>query len=296
MEFHMKKIIYYSLIASFIIVLGFGKMSYSRSSNQSTEVLFHQHGTVSEQLRLVFEHLGTSITTLADANTFAQKNLLRAGERWDKQEETPLFLSMQKNRTLLINDLKALGMIDAVVATQREYTYALLMGATRKSVTARFDYLAELIEQGYTFKYIVLLGGERQLRDVEKEGLPETVTTEAQMMAYVCAQKPTLNAQKIILVNAPMIQKEDGTVTRPTTDSTLAHFAQIAPEDGSCLVISGNPYNVRQTKVAQRVLDQSRFPTEGAGGSMPENLDIFVVMDEFARTIYEEYVRFKSGK
>ena len=37
-----------------------------------------------------------------------------------------------------------------------------------------------------------------------------------------------------------MIQNEDGTFTRPTTDSTIVYFAKTAPADGSCLVISNN--------------------------------------------------------
>jgi hypothetical protein len=267
------------------------------SCSRSTEPAFHRNGTLSKKLKAVFNDLEVSVDTLAQANEFAQKNLLRAGERWDKQEETPLYVLMHKKQAALIDDLRALGMIDAVNPTQKSYTYALLMGATKNSVKARLDYLAELVSSGYTFSYIVLLGGERQLRDVEKEGLPETVTTEAHMMEYLCAQYPAFANQKIILVNAPMIQKADGTFTRPTTDSTLVHFSQIAPQDGSCLVISNNPYNVRQTKVTERVLDQSRFPTQGAGRALEEGVvDIFVIMDELARTIYEENVRFTAGK
>lgn len=288
----MKKIISYSLLTAVLLVVGIG--NGCRGHKAPTQ--FHHNGVASEQLRAVFDHLGIPASTLEEANTFAQKNLLRSGERWDKQQETPLFAWIHENQTLLVDDLKAFGMIDAVVPNQKDFTYALVMGATKKSVTARFEYLAELLEQGYTFKYIVLLGGVRELRDVEKENLPAPIQTEAQMMEYVYGQIPTFKDQHMILVNAPMIQKADGTLTRPTTDSTLVHFAQEAPEEGSCLVISGNPYNVRQTKVAQRILDQTRFPTQGAGDAMSAELDIFVVMDEFARTIYEEYTRFKSGK
>jgi hypothetical protein len=271
----------------------FGNVSYSRS----TEPVFYCNGVLSEKVKAVFTDLGVSVDTLAQANEFAQKNLLRSGERWDKQEETPLYVLMHKNQAALIDDVRALGMIDAVNPTEKAYTYALVVGATKKAVMARLDYLAELITSGYGFNYIVLLGGERKLRDIEKEGLPETITTEAQMMEYVCAQYPTFANQKIIPVNAPIIQKADGTFTRLTADSTLIHFAHIAPQDGSCLVISHNPYNVRVTKVAQRVLDQSRFPTQGAGRALQEGIiDIFVIMDEFARTIYEENVRFTAGK
>lgn len=296
----MKRIIGYSMLLCAIIALGLGQISCSRSVESPAHVaesLFQRNGVLAPQLKAVFDHLGVPVDSIGQANAFAQKNLLRTGERWDKQDETELYVLMHEHQAMLIEDLRALGMIDAIAPLQQAYTYALLMGATKKAVTARLDYLAELITQGYTFNYIVLLGGERQLRDVEKEGLPETITTEAQMMEYVCAHYQEFSGQKIILVNAPMIKKEDGTFARPTTDSTLAYFGEIAPETGSCLVISNNPYNVRQTKVAQRVLDQSRFPTQGAGRALEDGVvDIFVVMDELARTIYEENSRFNSGK
>lgn len=290
----MKKIVSCSLILCIAIAFGLGNMSCSRA----TESLFHHNGKITKELKAVFNDLGiSSIETLEQANEFAQKNLVRTGERWDKQQETPVYVMMHDNQAALINDVRALGMIDAVAPLKKAYTYALLMGATKKAVMARLDFLVELFDSGCTFKYIVLLGGERPLRDIEKEGLPETVNTEAQMMEYVCAQYPQFANQNIILVNAPMIAKADGTFVPPATDSTLIHFAKIAPGDGSCLVISNNPYNVRQTKVAQRVLDQSRFPTQGAGRALKEGIvDIFVIMDELARIIYEETLRFKSGK
>jgi len=249
-----------------------------------------KNGTPTKKLKKVFKLLGAPVKTLAEANEFAQKNLLRSGERWDKQTETDLHGVMLKNKAALLKALKELGMINAIHPAHTDYTYALLMGALKERVELRIDILAELIQKGYTFETIVLLGGARELRDEEKEGLPATVTTEAQMMAYLCAQHPLLKDYATILVNAPMIQKTDGTFTRPTTDSTLVHFAQIAPHDGTCLVISNNPYIVRQTMVTRRILDQSRFCTDGAGKEADEDTaDIIMLMDEFARTVYEEF-------
>jgi len=252
--------------------------------------LFHHNGTPTKELMELFEHLGVSITTLAQANEFAQKNLLRTGEYWDKQAETELHRIILKNKTALLKALKALGMINDIMPPQKSYTYALIVGSLKADVVLRLAFLAELIQQGYTFETIVLLGGERQLREEEKEGLPTTVTTESQMMAYLCSQHPLLKNYATIPVNAPMIQKADGTLTRPTNESTLVHFATIAPHDGTCLVITCNPYVQRQTMTARRILDQSRFYTDGAGKENAEDIaNTIMLMDEFARTVYEEF-------
>jgi hypothetical protein len=289
----MKKIIHVSLLASCIAAIGISFTACGRSEDYA----FHNNGNLTEKTKRVFKALGVSVESLPQANEFAQKNLIRTGERWDAQAENELHTRIREQEAVLTDHLKALSMIDAVEPKHKSYTYALLMGALKATVAVRLECLADEMQKGCAFEYIVLLGGERQLRDIEKEGLPESVKTEADMMEYACAQNPLLADKKIIVVNAPMIQKPDGTFTRPTTDSTLVHFAQIAPKDGSCLVISNNPYTVRQTKVAQRILDQSRFPTEGAGpGLNMERTGILNVMDEFARTLYEENVRFSSGK
>lgn len=270
---------------------------YQYHNIQADRSSFHKDGTATERLKNVFKHVGASIETLVQANEFAQKHLLRAGERWDVQEETEVRKKMQENKDLLIEDLRNLGMVDAIDPAQQSYTYALLMGALKLRVEQRLNYLADLINNGYTFDQIVLLGGERPLRDSEKEGLPADVASEADMMKHLFDNHPTLNKYSVLLVNAPMKQKEDGSMARPTTDDTLVHFMKIAPQDGSCLVVSNNPYTVRQTKTAERVLSQSRFPTEGAGEKANfDTVNIDILMDEFARTVYEEYTQFKKNQ
>ncbi len=248
--------------------------------------------TLNDSYRKLFNHLlgDSSITTLEQANKFAQENLLRKGERWDKQDNNPWRDVIYTKTNVLLDDLKSLGMIDAQEPQQKSYTYVLLMGALTPTVQHRLDFLAELKKNGLTFQKIVLLGGERPLRENEKEGLPKNVTTEAHMMNYLCAQHPLLKNDRILVINAPMIKNSDGTFTRPNTDNTIVHFAQTAPTDGSCLVIANNPYIARQTKVTRRLLNQKHFPTDGAGSKINlEKIDIVILMDEFARLIYEEY-------
>ena len=261
-----------------------------RYSNHA-KLLFEQNGFPTPHLRRIFVHLGVPITTLTQANEFAQKNLLRTpgSERWDPQAEKPIIQTIRKHEALLWKDLQALGMMDEIVPTQKSYDYAVLMGGIKKDVLMRLAQLIELEQQGCRFGTVVLLAGARLLRDVEKEGLPVDITTEAHMMVYIYEhhyQAPV--NQKILLASAPAIQKEDGSVVPPTTDSTLVYFAKVAPHDGSCLVVSNQPYVARQTLVAQRILDQSRFPTEGTGKGVAEVTGgIVMFMDEFARTLYE---------
>ena len=283
---------YRNILLAGIVCLSLGSASLS----QAADSLFDKKGIPVKNVSKVFEHLGVSVSTLEQANEFAQKNLLRKGERWDTQEEKEWHAVISDKKALLLNDLESLGMIDSVEPKQKSYRYALVMGATTGSVAKRLDYLASLKQNGLNFKEIVLLGGERQLRDIEKDGLPEHITTEAQMMEYLCAHHATLKNDTALLVNAPMAKHSDGTFIRPNTDDTIVYFSKIAPADGSCLVISNNPYVLRQTKVAQRILDQVRFPTEGAGKKVnPETIDIVMLMDEFARTIYEEYTQAKNN-
>lgn len=239
-------------------------------------------------IKKIFEHVGVEISTLQEANAFAQKNLLLTEDQWFAHKETDIRKKMYTNSALLLHDLKAVGMIDTIKPGKQEYAYVLVMGSFKDDVVQRLDFLALLCEQGYRFEHIVLLGGERPLRSFERDGLPEKLTTEMQMMQYLASKYQVFKNPQIILVNAPMIQHSDGTVTRPTTDSTLTYFAQTAPKAGACLVISNNPYIPRQTKVAQRILDQVRFPTEGAGPAFKGDINIVMVMDEFARRLYEE--------
>lgn len=290
----MKKILFYGgpILLAVILCLSLG----SSFPSCAVDSLFDKRGAPEKKVSKVFEHLGVSVSSLDQANEFAQKNLLRKGERWDTQEENEWHAIIHDKKYLLLNDLKALGMIDSVEPQQKNYTYVLVMGTITGVVAKRLDYLAELKQNGILFRQIVLLGSERPLRDNEKYGLPKEISTEAQMMKHLCDNHCIFENDNIIVVNAPMIKHNDGTFIRPNTDDTIAYFAKIAPEDGSCLVISNNPYVLRQTKVTQRILDQVRFPTEGAGKKVnQETIDIVMLMDEFARTIYEEYRQAKGN-
>lgn len=283
----------YNKINRVWIYRGLYLMSVLFTSNAVAYERFHADGIVSQPIKDICSRLGATVETLEQANAFGQEHLLRTGERWDSQAARSLECTMREHENFLKEKLDSLGLIDAVILEGKEHVYALLMGGLRERVKVRFAHLKSLLENGYHFKYIVLLGGMRSLNADEKEGLPAHITTEAEMMKYEYKQIPALQGTPMILVNAPMIEKADGTRMRPTTDSTLVHFMKIAPIEGSCVVISNNPYTERQKKVAERILDQKRFPVYAAGAKANPNDTIAILMDEFARSLYEENTRFK---
>lgn len=240
----------------------------------------------------IFDHLGVPAVTLSAANQFAQANLLRTGERWDAQVDTPLAVLMRQKQDLLISDLRELGLIDEVLPKQQAYDHALVLGSLVAGMKLRIGYLEQLRAQGYQFKDIALLGGKRPLTVEEQASLPaelvEKIQTEGAAMLYLF-QQSQLTDLPVQLINAPMKTDISGKLVRPNTDDTIRYFAETA-SPGSCLVVSNNPYVKRQTLVAQRILDQSKFPTEGAGPAANLNYDrgrIRLLMDEFARTIHE---------
>jgi len=252
--------------------------------------LFHIDGIATKALKNIFAHLGISIRTLEQAHLFAQEQLLRTGEQWEEQPVKPIHRIIRRNHKQLMLDLKTLGFFDGVPPKQKTYTYGLILGSLKEDVIERLAYVADLYLQGYLFEHLVLVGSERSLLANEKKNLPENVTTEAQMLTYLSNQHPVLKGKKIIGINAPISIKEDGSLARATTDSSLTYFPQIAPEHGSCLVISNNPYILRQTLVAKRILNQKHYPTEGVGPAYRENsLDCIMLLDEFARALYEQY-------
>jgi len=151
----------------------------------------------------------------------------------------------------------------------------------------------KLQKDGCKFKTVVLLGGERPLRDIELEELKDCkdCKTEADMMKHLFKSNKDLESMDCILVNAPMKKTKAGKLVRPNTDDTLVSFEKANPtaSTGSCLVIAENPYNTRQVKVARRVLGNAKFPViDGAGHKAKDDINIIFVFDEVARTIYEQ--------
>lgn len=291
----MKKFCVRKALLVFVLLLA-GVFVYHTNAHECSA--FHSNGIITQPVKDIFLLFGQDkITTLKEANAFAQQHLLRSGERWDVQQETDIFKACKENQEKVLSCLQKLGMVSAIYPTETHFTYALCLGALASRFVQRLAFLATLQELGYSFDYIVLLGSARPLTAEEKTSLAITLETEAEMMRYLYDHHQTLRKDDLalIVIDAPMKQSKDGVLLRPTTDDTLREFKQQAPKKGSCLVISNNPYVLRQVKVCERILQNSEFEIVGAGEALDtEKVNIHILMDEFARTLYEEYTLYKA--
>lgn len=273
------------IFAGIILVTG---MNVVVTSAQARDFMIHAQGTISEPVKKIFDVMGfPGLTTLEQANQCAQQNLLRQGERWDAQQHTSLRDRITAHKDELIEQLRLVGMIDAIVPKGRIFQYALLMGGLHERMKLRIHDLEKLVHDGYVFSTLVLLGSERPLEQFEKQGLPEDVTTESAMMRYELNQTALKDFPRVIYISSPM-KKVNTKVVRPTTDDTFNDFLKMDPIPGHCLVISNNPYIKRQQEVARALLPAG-FTVEGFGrAARMETFDIHMALDEFARMLYQE--------
>lgn len=248
---------------------------------------------------------------LNDIVTATQNSWLRkpGKERWEMEN-----IYTPEIQTTLLNCCERLGMINEIKPAQKHYKYAVVLGATVQRVRTRVLYVLNLINQGYTFEYVVLLGGQRPLDPsiesteilynndknfIIKAGWNKPATapgTETGMMKMVVDQiawPDNFNAP-FIFVDAPLKNMPDGKVLRPTTGDTFATWRSTKPEASSTLVVSHQPYIGYQDMVARTYLPQD-FICHSCGAHCPEDEIVdSVLLDTLARWIYQTREYYKK--
>jgi hypothetical protein len=251
------------------------------------------------------EPLNTSEKSILQINNWAQKNLLRQGERWD--EQTNRFEELKPKIQPLLSEL---GFIDTALPHFREYQGALVHGALLPRVRLRLHYLVEQWKQGVRFSHLYFLSGERPL-ETQKENKtaflqdessplkirkdwPEPVEfpkTECEMMQLVWDQSDIPEAMRkeveVYFINAPM--KKDprsDKLFRPTTDDTVEYWLKAAPPYGRYLAITNAPYTNRQDFVV-RSLAPKEYSFDTVGSGVNEQEKMAIVLDELARFIFQ---------
>lgn len=257
-------------------------------------------------LKLVgMEHLNKSEKAVLQINSWAQKNLLRQGERW--QEQTSKFETLKpKIKPLLID----LGFINASSPHFNEYQGAIVHGALLPRVRLRLHYLVEQWKQGVRFSHLYFLSGERPLEaQQENEDLfmqdkdsPLKIRkdwsipiqfpkTECEMMQLVWDQSEIPEEMRkevqAHFINAPMKKDmKSEKLLRPTTDDTVEYWLKTAPLYGRYLAVTNAPYTNRQDLVVRALAPNDYgFDTIASGASEQEKMAIF--LDELARFIFQ---------
>jgi hypothetical protein len=307
---HIKK---FTLLVAFLS-LGFTACRTIKKAEPEAvnveQLLVMPDGFVSARVLEILRTYGIETDgTLADAVLKTQRSQTDGGmlrpqglERWE------LASIGESKRAWYIEQFKKLFFIDGIKATKNHYTYALIFGATIQGMRERLIYLLSMLtHEGIIVDHIVFLVGQRA-RDEKRESeevlftedprLPfstdwvKPVTlpkTETDLARLIIAQSdiPAEIKERIIIIDAPMIQKLDGTYTRPTTDSTVQVWLETNPEPGSTVCISSQPHVIRQWYVARRLLPPE-WPLECVGPAIDQaDIRLSDLFDTLARTLWE---------
>jgi len=204
-------------------------------------------------------------------------------ERWELKEKYP----DKKAHAWPI--LKTIGCIDAIHAEEKQYDYALVLGALRSRIEKRLNFLYEEWKKGVRFREIVFLTGRRDLNP-SLEKVPQGVTSETQLMRFVYDNLPfskDFRAIPLKVVDAPKQKLEDGSLRRPNTADTVIQWLLGGPKPGKCLSISDQPFAGYQDAVLKLLLPQD-FQVETIGDEAREDLPFAVYLDNLAKWLLQE--------
>ncbi|MFI0434937.1 MAG: hypothetical protein ACH350_04310 [Parachlamydiaceae bacterium] len=276
----------------------------------SSRLLFDEHGQPRVKLLQLLECVGMeplhpTEKAVIQINDWAQKHLLRKGERW--QEQTDRFEELKPKIKPLLTEL---GFVDATFPRFKEYQGAIVHGALLPRVRLRLHDLVQQWKMGVRFSRLYFLSSERpldiqqendksflddtrSLLKIKKDWLPplEFPKTESEMTRLVWEQsdipEEMRNNVEVCFVNASMKKDSKGEKTiRPTTDETVEAWLKTSPPIGRYLAITNAPYTNRQDFVIRSLSPpEYGFDTVGSAASEQEKMAIF--LDELARFIFQ---------
>lgn len=273
----------------------------------SSRLLFDEdlkpRDTLLQLLQLL--NMPSTCQDLPEINAWAQKNLLRQGERWEAQP-----LTFEPLRPQIKPLLMHLGFVEETAPNFNTYQGALVHGALLGRLRLRLSYLVELWKQGIRFKDLYFLTGERPLilpyedraaffndrlsslkirSDWQEPAiLPQT---EKEMVELIWEQSdiPQEMRQQVAVyfISAPMKTASIGQkLLRPDTEDTVALWLETNPAPGSYLAVTNAPYTNRQDLVIRTLSPKGyTFDTVGSEASPQEKMAIF--LDELARYIFQ---------
>lgn len=284
-------------------LLGFG----------SSHLLVDEQGLPRVQLVRLLDILGMpqpseGERSLLKINEWAQKNLLRQGERWE--EQTARFEELRPTIQPLLADL---GFVNELPPHFQEYEGALIHGALLARERLRLYYLVEQWNRGARFHSLYFLSGERPLEP--KYENPETFVncensplkirqdwtpplkwprTESEMTRLVWEQSEIpaemRESVEVHFISAPM--KEDaknGKMVRPTTDDTVVYWLKDSPRKGNYLAVTNAPYINRQDLVVRAIAPVGEYGFDTVGSAAGKNEQMAIFLDELARYLFTSF-------
>ncbi len=237
-----------------------------------------------EVMRLT--HVTVKSPRLVDAIGPTQKAWLRPSDL----ERAHLIEGFQSVRPELLSEFAKLGMVSMVTPSRHEYEYIIVLGATYEIFLRRLIFLKDMLStSNIKFKKLILLGSHRPLErylEIEpflknhpKASLPLTEIEMMELLVEHSALGKSLENVEIIKVASPMKQNTQGKIVRAITRDTVEDMLKQNLEPGASLVISSQPYILRQDLIV-RSLALPPWQIETVGPEAPASLQTNVYLDE----------------
>jgi len=251
------------------------------------------------------QHDGT-LKSIVDAT---QKSWLRPKdkERWQVED------ILKGTAARVVPIIATLGCLDEIAPQEKEYTYALILGATAPAMRNRLAYLIEQWCRGVKFGKLVFLLSERPTDPVRenKEVLLHSTTlpikkewqfdgalpkNEYEVMRFIYDQAELPKAFKeipVVWINYADSKLPGDDIRKRSianTGDTVHAWLSKKPMPGSCLVVSSQPYVGYQDSVMRTLLPQE-FTLETVGPPASGNDKITSYIDNIARWLYQEHKR-----
>lgn len=243
--------------------------------------------------------------TIEKINAWAQKNLLRKGERWEEQSDR--FEALKPKLFPLFQDL---GFIHASTPQSTYYEGAIVLGSSLPSLRSRLFHLVQKWQEGVRFKTLYFLGGARPLEPAfegreallndestplkirkDWEGMQAIPQTECEMIKLVWEQSEIPDDMRksvaVSFIDAPMkylpnVEKPE----RPTTEDTVYYWLMENPELGSYLAVSNGAHKLRQHVMLQSLVG-SAYAIDTIGSATQDGTKMVIILDELARLIFQ---------
>jgi hypothetical protein len=202
-------------------------------------------------------------------------------KRSSKQERWELKDNSAWNKAQILEDFEELDLVKAIRPQKDNYETAVLLGAIGPRMQTRIDYLIDLWDEGIRFKRIVFLTGNRDIGTIDMPSKPGHSKNETDLFKLLWrrAEKPKA-FEKIptLWIDAPKIKQPDGSLTRPTTLSTLNAWAQQENlEHQDILAISNQPFvQYQQCVLANHLPKNTRIETVGATADNDTPISVYL--------------------
>lgn len=244
--------------------------------------LFSEELTPTPKLLQLLHFVGMpeSENTIEKINNWAQKNLLRKGERWETQSNR-----FECTRSVIKPLLADLGFVDAVKPSFNRYEGSIVHGSNTR---IRLHYLVELWKKGIRFSHLYLLSSDRLLEYAFEPSTGPKTEYEMTKKVWESEIPDEMRQQvKVYFVNLPMRQdSQTGKLIRPNTDDTIETWLKQSPPIGRYLAVTNAPYMVRQDIIAKRIAPKE-YTFDTVGPAIGEQEKIAILLDELARAIFQ---------